>query len=203
MQIGIVDYGASNIFSVLRAISFLGAKAKIVANPEELKSIDKIILPGQGSMGSCINNLKKNDLFESLKKALSEKPYLGICLGLQVLFSLSEESPRDKGLNIFPEKVERLTKKGNLKIPHMGWNQVEFKKDHFINNDIPNSSNFYFVHSYASKKLNEKNIFSQTEDGEIFNSAVLHENIIGVQFHPEKSGDPGLKFLKNFIDWKI
>ena len=105
MQIGIVDYGASNIFSVLRAISFLGAKAKIVANPEELKSIDKIILPGQGSMGSCINNLKKNDLFESLKKALSEKPYLGICLGLQVLFSLSEESPRDKGLNIFPEKV--------------------------------------------------------------------------------------------------
>ena len=203
MQIGIIDYGASNIFSVLRAISFLGAKTKIVTNSEELKSVDKIILPGQGSMGSCIENLKKNDLFENLKKSLSERPYLGICLGLQVLFSMSEESPNDQGLNIFPEKVERFVKKENLKIPHMGWNQVEFKKDHFINKNIPNSSNFYFVHSFVSKKLIEKNIFAQTDHGEIFNSAVLHDNIVGVQFHPEKSGDIGLKFLKNFIEWKI
>ena len=85
----------------------------------------------------------------------------------------------------------------------MGWNQVEFKKDHFINKNIPNSSNFYFVHSFASKKLIETNIFAQTDHGEIFNSAVLHDNIVGVQFHPEKSGDIGLKFLKNFIEWKI
>ena len=203
MQIGIIDYGASNIFSVLRAISFLGAKTKIVTNSEELKSVDKIILPGQGSMGSCVENLKKNDLFENLKKSLSERPYLGICLGLQVLFSMSEESPNDQGLNIFTEKVERFVKKENFKIPHMGWNQVEFKKDHFINKNIPNSSNFYFVHSFASKKLIEKNVFAQTDHGEIFNSAVLHDNIVGVQFHPEKSGEIGLKFLKNFIEWKI
>ena len=203
MQIGIVDYGASNIFSVLRAISFLGAKAKIVANPEELKSIDKIILPGQGSMGSCINNLKKNDLFESLKKALSEKPYLGICLGLQVLFSLSEESPRDKGLNIFPEKVERLTKKGNLKIPHMGWNQVEFSQSHFIWEGLESSKDFYFVHSYASKEIDEKYIYSKTFHGESFNSAVAKDNIFATQFHPEKSGKSGLNLLQNFIDWKI
>ena len=203
MQIGIVDYGASNIFSVLRAISFLGAKAKIVANPEELKSIDKIILPGQGSMGSCINNLKKNDLFESLKKALSEKPYLGICLGLQVLFSLSEESPRDKGLNIFPEKVERLTKKGNLKIPHMGWNQVEFSQSHFMWEGLESSKNFYFVHSYASKEIDEEYIYSKTFNGESFNSAVAKDNIFATQFHPEKSGKSGLNLLQNFIDWKI
>ena len=203
MQIGIVDYGASNIFSVLRAISFLGAEAKIVTNPKGLKSIDKIILPGQGSMGSCINNLKKNDLFESLKKSLSEKPYLGICLGLQVLFSLSEESPKDKGLNIFPEKVERLSKKGNLKIPHMGWNQVEFSQSHFIWEGLESSKDFYFVHSYASKEIDEKYIYSKTFHGESFNSAVAKDNIFATQFHPEKSGKSGLNLLQNFIDWKI
>ena len=100
MQIGVVDYGASNIFSVLRAVSHLGAKAKVISKQEDLKSIDKIILPGQGSMGACIENLKKKNLFESLKLSLSEKPYLGICLGLQVLFSLSEESIDSEGMNI-------------------------------------------------------------------------------------------------------
>ena len=154
-------------------------------------------------MGACIENLKKNELLESLKNKISEKPYLGICLGLQVLFSVSEESLGDQGLNIFPEKIERFIDSKNLKIPHMGWNQVEFKKDHFINSEIPNSSNFYFVHSFASKRVEESKVLAQTTHGEIFNSAVIKENIIGVQFHPEKSGSQGLRFLKNFIDWKI
>ena len=203
MQIGVVDYGASNIFSVLRALTFLGADAKIISKRGDFNSVDKIILPGQGSMGACIENLKKNELFESLKNTISEKPYLGICLGLQVLFSVSEESLGDQGLNIFPEKIERFIDSKNLKIPHMGWNQVEFKKDHFINSEIPNSSNFYFVHSFASKIVEESKVLAQTTHGEIFNSAVIKENIIGVQFHPEKSGSQGLRFLKNFIDWKI
>ena len=203
MQIGVVDYGASNIFSVLRAVSHLGAKAKVISKQEDLKSIDKIILPGQGSMGSCIENLKKKNLFESLKLSLSEKPYLGICLGLQVLFSLSEESIDSEGMNIFSGKVERFTENENFKIPHMGWNQVVFKKKHFVNKNIPNSSNFYFVHSYASKELKKDNILAETTHGELFNSAVIQDNVIGVQFHPEKSGAQGLKFLENFINWKI
>ena len=115
MQIGVVDYGASNIFSVLRAVSHLGAKAKVISKQEDLKSIDKIILPGQGSMGACIENLKKKNLFESLKLSLSEKPYLGICLGLQVLFSLSEESIDSEGMKIFSGKVERFTENENFK----------------------------------------------------------------------------------------
>ena len=115
MQIGVVDYGASNIFSVLRAVSHLGAKAKVISKQEDLKSIDKIILPGQGSMGACIENLKKKNLFESLKLSLSEKPYLGICLGLQILFALSEESSNSEGMNIFSGKVERFTENENFK----------------------------------------------------------------------------------------
>ena len=106
-------------------------------------------------------------------------------------------------MNIFSEKVERFTENENFKIPHMGWNQVIFKKKHFVNRNIPNSSNFYFVHSYASKELNKDNILAETTHGELFNSAVIQDNIIGVQFHPEKSGTQGLKFLENFINWKI
>tara|TARA_B100000886_G_scaffold335433_1_gene292499 strand:+ start:520 stop:1131 length:612 start_codon:yes stop_codon:yes gene_type:complete len=203
MQIGVVDYGASNIFSVLRALSYLGAKAKVISKQEDLKSIDKIILPGQGSMGSCVENLKKRNLFDSLKHSLAEKPYLGICLGLQVLFSVSEESSDSEGMNIFSEKVERFSENENIKIPHMGWNQVIFKEDHFVNRNIPNASNFYFVHSFASKELKKENVLAETIHGELFNSAVIQDNIIGVQFHPEKSGTEGLKFLENFIGWKI
>ena len=148
MQIGVVDYGASNIFSVLRALTFLGADAKIISKREDFNSVDKIILPGQGSMGACIENLKKNELFESLKNTISEKPYLGICLGLQVLFSVSEESLGDQGLNIFPEKIERFIDSKNLKIPHMGWNTLCVNKPHPILSGLDDTTQVYFVHSY-------------------------------------------------------
>jgi len=205
MKVGVIDYGASNIFSVVRALNSLGASTKIVKTPEDFKNTDKLVFPGQGSMGSCSKKLSENNLRDSLIDALNNFPFLGICLGLQILFSESEESEGEKGLNIFSEKIEKFSKfeDKNVKIPHMGWNQVEISQNHFLLKGIKSNENFYFVHSFASKEANQNEIFSKTFHGEIFNSAVGKDNIFATQFHPEKSGKSGLMILKNFLDWKI
>ena len=205
MKVGVIDYGASNIFSVVRALNSLGASTKIVKTPEDFKNTDKLVFPGQGSMGSCSKKLSENNLRDSLIDALNNFPFLGICLGLQILFSESEESEGEKGLNIFSEKIEKFSEfeDKTVKIPHMGWNQVEISQNHFLLKDIKSNENFYFVHSFASKEANQNEIFSKTFHGEIFNSAVGKDNIFATQFHPEKSGKSGLMILKNFLDWKI
>ena len=205
MKVGVIDYGASNIFSVVRALNSLGASTKIVKRPEDFKNTDKLVFPGQGSMGSCSKKLSENNLRDSLIDALNNFPFLGICLGLQILFSESEESEGEKGLNIFSEKIEKFSKfeDKTVKIPHMGWNQVEISQNHFLLKGIKSNENFYFVHSFASKEANQNEIFSKTFHGEIFNSAVGKDNIFATQFHPEKSGKSGLMILKNFLDWKI
>ena len=205
MKVGVIDYGASNIFSVVRALNSLGASTKIVKTPEDFKNTDKLVSPGQGSMGACSKKLSENNLRDSLIDALNNFPFLGICLGLQILFSESEESEGEKGLNIFSEKIEKFSEfeDKTVKIPHMGWNQVEISQNHFLLKGIKSNENFYFVHSFASKEANQNEIFSKTFHGEIFNSAVGKDNIFATQFHPEKSGKSGLMILKNFLDWKI
>ena len=205
MKVGVIDYGASNIFSVVRALNSLGASTKIVKTPEDFKNTDKLVFPGQGSMGSCSKKLSENNLRDSLIDALNNFPFLGICLGLQILFSESEESEGEKGLNIFSEKIEKFSEfeDKTVKIPHMGWNQVEITQNHLLLKGIKSNENFYFVHSFASKEANQNEIFSKTFHGEIFNSAVGKDNIFATQFHPEKSGKSGLMILKNFLDWKI
>ena len=205
MKVGVIDYGASNIFSVVRALNSLGASTKIVKTPEDFKNTEKLVFPGQGSMGACSKKLSENNLRDSLIDALNNFPFLGICLGLQILFSESEESEGEKGLNIFSEKIEKFSEfeDKTVKIPHMGWNQVEISQNHFLLKGIKSNENFYFVHSFASKEANQNEIFSKTFHGEIFNSAVGKDNIFATQFHPEKSGKSGLMILKNFLDWKI
>ena len=205
MKIGVIDYGASNIFSVVRALNSLGASTKILKKSKDFENIDKLVFPGQGSMGACLKKLSENDLRDALIFSLKNLPFLGICLGLQILFSESEESEDEKGLGIFPEKIKKFSefKDMTIKIPHMGWNQVEFSQSHFIWEGLESSKDFYFVHSYASKEINEKYIYSKTFHGESFNSAVAKDNIFATQFHPEKSGKSGLNLLQNFIDWKI
>lgn len=205
MKIGVIDYGASNIFSVVRALNSLGASTKILKKSKDFENIDKLVFPGQGSMGACLKKLSENDLRDSLIFSLKNLPFLGICLGLQILFSESEESEEEKGLGIFPEKIKKFSefKDRTIKIPHMGWNQVEFSQSHFIWERLESSKDFYFVHSYASKEIDEKYIYSKTFHGESFNSAVAKDNIFATQFHPEKSGKSGLNLLQNFIDWKI
>ena len=205
MKIGVIDYGASNIFSVVRALNSLGASTKILKKSKDFENIDKLVCPGQGSMGACLKKLSENDLRDALIFSLKNLPFLGICLGLQILFSESEESEDEKGLGIFPEKIKKLRefKDRTIKIPHMGWNQVEFSQSHFIWEGLESSKDFYFVHSYVSKEIDEKYIYSKTFHGESFNSAVAKDNIFATQFHPEKSGKSGLNLLQNFIDWKI
>ena len=205
MKLGVIDYGASNIFSVVRALNSLGASTIIVKKPEDFKNTDKLVFPGQGSMGACLKKLSENNLKDSLIDALNNYPFLGICLGLQILFSESEESKGEKGLNIFSEKIKKFSEieDKTIKIPHMGWNQVEISQNHFLLEGIKSNEDFYFVHSFASKEANQNEIYSKTFHGEIFNSAVGKDNIFATQFHPEKSGKSGLKILKNFIDWKI
>ena len=205
MKVGVIDYGASNIFSVVRALNSLGASTIIVKKPEDFKNTDKLVFPGQGSMGACLKKLSENNLKDSLIDALNNYPFLGICLGLQILFSESEESKGEKGLNIFSEKIKKFSEfeDKSIKIPHMGWNQVEISQNHFLLEGIKSNEDFYFVHSFASKEANQNEIYSKTFHGEIFNSAVGKDNIFATQFHPEKSGKSGLKILKNFIDWKI
>ena len=205
MKLGVIDYGASNIFSVVRALNSLGASTIIVKKPEDFKNTDKLVFPGQGSLGACLKKLSENNLKDSLIDALNNYPFLGICLGLQILFSESEESKGEKGLNIFSEKIKKFSEfeDKSIKIPHMGWNQIEISQNHFLLEGIKSNEDFYFVHSFASKEANQNEIYSKTFHGEIFNSAVGKDNIFATQFHPEKSGKSGLKILKNFIDWKI
>ena len=202
MHLGVIDYGASNIHSVARALKSLGSKVSIVDTPDKFKSIDKLVFPGQGSMGSCIKKLKETEMINPLLEVIKSKPFLGICLGLQILFNSSEES-QEKGLGVINGNITKIKdiNNENLKIPHMGWNNVKIEKKHDLFLGIEDKQFFYFVHSFIASKTETS--VSTTQYGEEFVSSLATENIFATQFHPEKSGDIGLKFLENFINWKI
>ena len=194
----LIDYGVGNLYSVEKAVAAVGGDVKITSDAEDLRRAEKIILPGVGAFGDCMKNLEATGLIPIiLEQVAREKFLLGICVGLQILFEGSEESPDVKGLGIFQGKVKKISAE-NLKIPHMGWNAVNFNESKIFSG-IKNNSYFYFVHSYHAAPA-EKNLISATTDyGEKITAAVEHENIFATQFHPEKSGDVGLKILKNFI----
>ncbi|MFN4227330.1 MAG: imidazole glycerol phosphate synthase subunit HisH [Candidatus Ratteibacteria bacterium] len=198
-MIGIIKYGSGNIYSVFSALKFLGKKAVLIENPKTLDKVDFLILPGVGNFASSMENLEKRGLLEKIKIKLEDRiPFLGICLGLQLLFEWSEEGEK-QGFGILKGKVIRF--KNNLKVPHMGWNTVKILKESLIFRDIMDNSHFYFAHSYYVNT--QKNfIIGETNYGINFPSVVIKENIIGVQFHPEKSGEIGLLFLKNFLEGK-
>ena len=202
MRIGVIDYGASNIHSVARALEFLGSKVSIVDTPDKFNNIDKLVFPGQGSMGSCVKKLKETEMFNPLLEAIKSKPFLGICLGLQILFNSSEES-KEKGLGVINGSITKIKdiKSENLKIPHMGWNNVKIEKKHQLFAGIEDKQFFYFVHSFVATKTEAS--ITTTHYGEEFVSSLATENIFATQFHPEKSGEVGLKFLENFINWKV
>ena len=202
MHLGVVDYGASNIHSVARALQSLGSKVSIVDTPDKFKSIDKLVFPGQGSMGSCIKKLNETEMINPLMDAIKSKPFLGICLGLQILFNSSEES-KEKGLGVINESITKIkdVNNENIKIPHMGWNNVKIEKKHELFSGIEDKQFFYFVHSFVASSTITS--ITTTYYGEKFVSSLATENIFATQFHPEKSGKIGLKFLENFINWKI
>lgn len=204
-MIAIIDYGAGNIESVENALDFLKVKYKLTTKKEGIGKADKIILPGVGAFGDAMKSLEKFNLINTIKKnILDGKPYLGICLGLQALFEKSEESRGINGLEIFKGDVTKL-KDRKLKIPQIGWNSIiinKKNKNNLLLKNIKNNSYFYFVHSYYVKPKDKSIILTETEYGERFVSGIAKDNIYGVQFHPERSGDIGLKLLKNFCNLK-
>ena len=195
-MIAVIDYGAGNLHSVKNALDYIGADAVITGNPEEILRADAVILPGVGAFGDCMASLNRSGLVDTVKTAAkSGKPFLGICLGLQLLFEESEESPGVSGLGIFNGKIVKIPDRG-LKIPHMGWNNIETAKDSKI---LSGNPFVYFVHSYYLQTEDENLISAYTEYGEKLAVAVERDNIFAVQFHPEKSGDAGMEILRKFV----
>lgn len=198
-KIAVLDYGMGNLLSVRKAIEFVGAFPMITSNPAEICSADGIVLPGVGNFGDGIRNLCKMGLDSVIRNLINEgKPFLGICLGMQLLMEESEESPETSGLGIFKGKVLRFPR-GELKVPHMGWNQMKIEKNHPCLDDIPDMSYFYFVHSYYVSAQDPEVILGTTFYGNEFASAIGRKNVFATQFHPEKSQDIGLQIIRNFI----
>ncbi len=199
-MIAVIDYNRGNIASVYNALIHLGYDASIVRDPKELFNASKVILPGVGAFGDGMEQLKKTGFAEVIpdiiKKGVS---FLGICLGLQLLFESSEENPGVQGLSIFKGRVEKF--KGNFKIPHMGWNQVDFvNQGSNLIKEVKNHNYFYFVHSFMIKDCEKSIILGETNYYSTFVSAVEKDNVAAFQFHPEKSQETGLKLLKNWVE---
>lgn len=192
----VVDYDVGNLLSVKNALSFLGYESRITADPAELELAEDIILPGVGSFPDAAENLQARGLFEILSAQAEKKPVLGICLGMQLLFTMSDEFRPCQGLGLIPGRVRRIETK--LKLPHIGWNSLIFVNPSPLFNNVEEGSYVYFVHSYAGVTESWSDLAAVTEYPGRVTAAVSRGNVYGCQFHPEKSGDTGLQILRNF-----
>jgi glutamine amidotransferase len=200
--IAVIDYGAGNLRSVVNAIRRLGYQPEITSVPEAVLAADAVILPGVGAAGDTVDSLKKLGLVEPVRHYIAEgRPFLGICIGLQVLLTGTEEGGWYECLDIIPGTVRKLPP--GLKIPHMGWNQVRQKVSHPVFEGIPDGTNFYFVHSYYAAPEDGALVAGETDYGIDFCSAITRDRLVATQFHPERSGDIGLKFYKNFFNMAL
>ena len=200
-MIGVIDYGAGNLRSVCNSLKKLSVDCHVVKAPSDLNKIQTMIFPGVGSFGDSSDQLKKQSLFEPIREwIINDRPFLGICIGFQMLFDSSEESPGSEGLGIIPGKVIKFSEQTNLKVPHMGWNKVQIKNlNDPVWQKIDDLTHFYFVHSYFPKPDNPEVSSSTTGYGVDFTSSIRYGNIFGTQFHPEKSQKSGLRLLENFL----
>ena len=200
-MIGIIDYDAGNIRSVEKALSYLGEKTVVSRDPDILKSVDKVILPGVGSFGQAMENLHRYELVPVIRDMIEDgKPFLGICLGLQLLFESSEESPGAEGLGILKGKILKIPSSPGLKIPHMGWNSLQLQNNGRLFRNIPQDTYVYFVHSYYLRAQEPEIVKAVTGYGTEIHASVEKDNVFACQFHPEKSGKYGLEILKNFAE---
>jgi len=209
-MIAIIDYGMGNIHSVQKALESLGARAIVTNQPAEIKRCVKAVLPGVGAFDDAIRELKRQDLITALKNHIREKKiFLGICLGMQLLFEKSQEADKEKGLGALKGMVRRFKSKKGLKVPHIGWNQLKIvtrSPGHQVTRQCPlltgieDGSYVYFCHSYYAVPKDKKNIAAACNYGINFASVIWQDNIYGVQFHPEKSQAVGLRILKNFVE---
>jgi len=206
-MIAIVDYRAGNLRSVERALERLGFSAGITSHPDEIQSAERVIFPGVGAAGQAMDDLRGGGLDRVLHKALqSGKPFLGICLGAQIILERSEENDATC-LGLLPGTVRRFPPEiasgagERLKIPHMGWNGVRMRRSHPVLDAVRETDEFYFVHGYYPAPESERHVIGTTEHGLAFPSVIGSGNLLAMQFHPEKSGIPGLRILKNFCRW--
>lgn len=208
-SVAIVDYGMGNLRSVAKAIEHVAPRSRVIvtSDPEAVREAQRVVVPGQGAMPDCMRELEQRGLRQPVAQAASEKPFLGICIGLQMLFAHSEEGDI-AGLGLLPGTVRRFPHEamrggdgGRLKVPHMGWNEVKQAAPHPMWEGIAEGSRFYFVHSYYVEAGNPEMIGGSTDYGLPFTSAIAHANIFAVQFHPEKSAQAGLTLLGNFMRW--
>ncbi len=199
-QIAVVNYGMGNLLSILHALDTIGVSSKITDNPEEITEAPAVVVPGVGEFGHAMQNLKARHIDEALVQVVERGvPYLGICLGLQILFQGSDESPGVTGLGIIPGSIHLLPNaRGIFKVPHMGWNTLEIIRDAPLLNGIKNGSYFYFVHSYYVQPDSSEVTVATTNHLIEFTSVISNENVMGCQFHPEKSQVNGLALLANF-----
>lgn len=200
-MITIIDYGAGNLKSVQKAFAHIGCDTVVTSQSSQILSSDAVVLPGVGAFADAMKALKDRELDAIVKQVVHEdKPFLGICLGLQLLFEYSEEGDgEEKGLGIFKGSVKYINVPNNLKVPHMGWNCLDIKKDHPLFEDIESKPFVYFVHSYCLHSEDRSIVAATCTYGETFDAAISEKNVCAVQFHPEKSGQTGLNILKNWL----
>lgn len=201
-MLAVIDYGAGNLRSVLHALNFLGADSvRVVRTPHDLRGADKIILPGVGAFGAGMQQLHEQNLVQPIRDTVQAgTPYLGICLGMQFLFERSDEMGTHDGLGLLPGHVTRFPTDLGLKVPHMGWNELQPCQPSPLLRNVPAGSYAYFVHSYYCVPANPADTLITVDYGMPFTAAISHDNIYGVQFHPEKSQRTGLQILTNFLE---
>jgi len=203
MKIAVVDYGMGNVHSVSKALQRVApsSRVSITADPHVIRGADRVVVPGQGALPDCIRELDASGAREAVLEAARAKPFLGTCIGIQMLFERGEEGGA-AGLGILAGNVPRFPRDPGLKVPHMGWNQVIQTRRHALWQGIPDEARFYFVHSYFPAPRDPSLIAGSCVYGVAFTCAVARDNIFAVQFHPEKSQSAGLQLLSNFIDWR-
>lgn len=205
-MVTIIDYGIGNLRSIEKAFQHVDVAVRRTDDPEAIRSADRLVLPGVGAFGACIGEVRSRDLGDPIRAAIDAgTPFLGVCVGLQLLFEVGEERGEHPGLGVLPGRVVRFDREEleaasgeTLKIPHMGWNTVRFSRPHPLLAEIPDESYFYFVHSFFVRPEREEDVLGWTEYGVPFPAMVGRENVLGVQFHPEKSQTHGLRILRNF-----
>lgn len=200
-MVAVIDYDAGNIRSVEKAVAALGGQAAVTRKPEEILSAEHVILPGVGAFGDAMGKLRKYGLDGVIREVVARKtPFLGICLGLQLLFESSEESEGVEGLGILPGKIVRIPEGADLKIPHIGWNSLSYPNPGRLFKGVPEQSYVYFVHSYYLQAEDAGIVKAVTQYGVEIHASVEKENIFACQFHPEKSSETGMRILKNFLE---
>lgn len=200
LSVAVVDYDAGNTLSVTRALEKIGARVDLTPDPERVLAADAVVLPGVGAFGDCMRKLRARGMDVACREAFrSGKPFLGVCVALQVVFEASEESSGVEGLGLMPGEVVRFEGDG-LKVPHIGWNELSLVRSHPVLDGLDGEA-FYFVHSYYPEPEETRDLIGETDYGARFCSAAGRENLLAVQFHPEKSSRAGLKLYENFLSW--